>query len=208
MNKFYSLVTAPTEEPIDTLDAVAFLRADASESQYIEALVSVAREIVENFTGRALMAQTWKLTADRWRDCADARSPLADSVRARTIKLERSPLASVSHVKYWPAVGSTQLTLDASYYITQTGVEPGRIVLKYDQDWPDLADRPDAVEITFVAGYASAAAVPASLRHAVSLTVSHLYDQRAPLNIGNIVNEIPFSLRHLLESQRVGNWSA
>lgn len=200
MNKFYTRTVEPTDEPIEVADALNFLRADESEAERIAGLIAVAREVVEDFTGRALMAQTWKLTADVW--------PTGCGMKGRTLLLERTPLASVTSVKYYACGGSVQTTMDADMYIVQTGATPGRLVLAADESWPDLEDRPDAIEVTFTAGYASAAVVPATLRHAISLLVSNFYDLRAPLNIGNIVNELPFNLKHLLESQRVGGWSA
>jgi uncharacterized phiE125 gp8 family phage protein len=200
VNKVYTLVTGPESEPLEVGDAIAFLRASDDDAEYVSGLIAVAREMVENFTGRALLTQTWRMAADVW--------PTGDGMRWRTITLDRTPLASVTSVKYWPAGGSAQTTLSADMYTVQTGAEPGRLFLNYGEDWPDIEERPDAVEVNFTAGHTSCATVPATLRHATRLLVSHLYDQRAPLNIGNIVNELPFSLKHLLESQRVGGWVA
>ena len=90
----------------------------------------------------------------------------------------------------------------------QAGIEPGRIVLKSDETWPDLADRPDAVEITFVAGYANATAIPAALKHSVKLIAANFYTERVPVNVGNIVGELPLNLKMLLDAQRVGGWHA
>lgn len=184
-----------TEEPVTAEEAMAYLRVDnADEKADIEALITVARGMVEDFTGRALMTQTWKLTLDDW--------------PGDTIELARSPLASVTSVKYYPASGAAQATLSAATYHALTGPTPGQIVLKDGETWPDLAVRPDAIEVIFVAGNATAEAVPAILRHAVLFAVAHLYENRTPVNIGNIVNELPFSLKHMLESYRVGGWVA
>lgn len=184
-----------TEEPVTAEEAMAYLRVDnVDEKADIEALITVARGMVENFTGRALMTQTWKLTIDDW--------------PGDTIELARSPLASVTSVKYYPASGAAQATLSAATYHALTGPTPGQIVLKDGETWPDLAVRPDAVEVIFVAGSTTAEAVPAILRHAVLFAIAHLYENRTPVNIGNIVNELPFSLKHMLESYRVGGWVA
>lgn len=184
-----------TEEPVTAEEAMAYLRVDdADEKANIEALITVARGMIEDFTGRALLTQTWKLVLDEW--------------PGDTIELARSPLASVTSVKYYPASGAAQATLSAATYHALTGPTPGQIVLKDEETWPDLAARPDAVEVIFVAGNTSTEAVPAVLRHAVLFAVSHLYENRTPVNIGNIVNELPFSLKHMLESYRVGGWVA
>lgn len=192
--KSYSLTTPPVIDPVSVQEAAEFLRAGcaAEELALITAIIATAREVVENFTGRALMTSGWLVASECW--------------SGGVITLERSPLVSVQSVKYWPADDSAQVTLSGSDYLVITATTPGQI--KITADLPDLADRADAVEVRFTAGATAAARIPATLRHAVRLLIVHLYELRQPLAIGNIVNELPFSLKHLLESQRIGGWSA
>lgn len=201
-------VTAPTSEPVSLDEAFRFLRVDDSdEGAQIEQMIQVAREMVEDFTGRALMSQTFKLVQSDWPSTC-GRSWETDTKDASRISLDRSPLISVESVKYFPASGAAQATLSAATYHALTGPMPGLIQLKYGETWPDLYDRPDAVEVNFTAGYTTADLVPGVLRHAVLLALAHLYEQRQPVNVGNIVNELPMSLKYMLESQRVGGWIA
>jgi len=166
-----------------------------AEDALIDALVSVAREYIEDFTGRSLLTQTWRLRLDCWPDVT-------------RIALERTPLATVTHVKYYPADGGAQATLTAgTHYRVNTDAEPGFIELIDGQYWPDLATRSDAVEIVFTAGAASASSIPHGLMQALRLRVAELYEIRTTTNIGNIVNELP-RFRNLLESKRVGGWVA
>lgn len=192
--KSYSLITPPAIEPVSVQEAAEFLRAGCAEDELalIAAIIATAREVVENFTGRALATSEWLVAFESWGD--------------GLIKLERSPLASVQSVKYWPADDGAQVTLSGSDYLVITATTPGQI--KITADLPALADRPDAVQVAFTAGATAAARIPATLRHAVRLLIAHLYELRQPLAVGNIVNELPYSLRHLLESQRIGGWSA
>lgn len=201
---------APASEPITTAEAKAFLRVDSSdEDTLIDTLISTARQMVEDFTGRAIITQTWKLTLDKWPlECPGCSWLEVKTSMDRAILLPRSPLASVTSVKYYPDDLGAQATLSASAYRVITGTLPGAIFLKSSEDWPALDIRPDAVEIIFVAGTADATTTPKQLTHAILLLVAHLYENRAPVNIGNIVNEIPFTVRALLESQRVGGWIA
>lgn len=186
-------VTAPASEPVTLAEAQSWLRVDSNDdSTEIETLIQVAREMVENATGRALISQTWKLSLSQWPE-------------TRTIDLPTTPLVSVETVKYYPADGGAQATLASSKYHVVTGTEPGRVVLKANELWPDEDDRPDAVEVSFTSGWANAAAVPATLRHAMLFTLTHLYENRATVSAGT-TTEIPFALKHLLESQRVGGW--
>lgn len=201
-----SLVTGPTFEPLTLEEALDFLRVDnADESPLIEALIAVAREVVEQHTNRALCTQTLRLTRATWPAC----DPYNRHAAPRTaITLPRAPLASVTTIKYYPADGGAQATLDSAAYHVATAYEPGMVALVDGQAWPDLAVRPDAVEITYGAGYDEPTAVPAILRQTVRFMLSHLYEIRGTVAVGNIVNEIPFTLRHLLDLQKVGGYCA
>lgn len=193
-------VTDASSEPVSLAEAQAWLRVDSQDdASELSTLITTARQIVEDFTGRALMAQTWRTVASDWP---------AESFAGveNVIRLPRSPLSSITAVRYFPEGGGAQATWAASNYHAFTATTPGMLVLADGASFPDIAVRPDAVEIEFVAGAATAAEVPAGLRHAVLLVLAHLYELRSPVNVGNIVNELPFSLRHLLESHRVEGW--
>lgn len=201
--KHYTRTSTP-QEPIALGDALTFLRAAGGpeDTATVASLISVAREFTEMFTGRALCSGTFLLVCDGWAEKAGWTASLGD-----TITLDRSPLASVQSVKYY-ADGETSLTTltAGTDYIVITGTTPGRVQFLIDP--PALAERPDAVQIEFTAGVTSPANVPPTLIHAVRLLVAHFYELRTPVNVGNIVNDIPFGLRHLLESQRVSGWCA
>ena len=190
--KHYTLTTQPAREPITAQEAADFLRIACSTDDLaaLTGFVSAAREAVENFTGRALMVEGWKMVTDGW--CSGV------------LMLDRSPLVAASAVKYY-ADGQTSLTtLDPGSYVVITGTTPGRVQIT--ADLPALADRADAVQVDFTAGVTDPGAIPPTLMHAVRLLVAHFYELRTPVNVGNIVNELPLGLRHLLESQRVGGW--
>lgn len=187
----YSTVTQPTTEPVAVNAAISFLRAYPDDAPVIGSLIPVAREMVEAFTGRALAPASFRLVAATW-------------PKSEIFALERTPVTAITSVKYWPADDGAQVTMTAGTdYRAITTVTPA--LCQIIADLPALADRPDAIEIVFAAG-ADAASTPAALRHAVLLVVSHLYEQRAPVNVGNITSELPLSLRHLLESHRIGGW--
>lgn len=201
-------ITGPAEEPVSLEEAMAFLRVDnADEAPLIESMIQTARELVENYTGRALFTQTFKLVMDDWPE-EEARTRIHYyeilSNYRRYIALDRSPLASVESVKYYPASGAAQATLSAATYTALTGQMPGLVFLNSTETWPDLYDRPDAVEVNFTAGAAAVDAVPGVLRSAVLLALHNLYENRSPT--GPTMTELPFSLKSMLESQRVGGW--
>lgn len=188
--KSYTLTAAPAIEPVTLGEVLGYLRADSGpEDALLETLVGAARSYVETLTGRALIEQTWTLRADNWEcdpSADEGRWGLASggyygqgSFTGRVVTLDRTPLASVTSVKYYPAGGGAQATMSAADYTVDTSSEPGRIVLNESASWPSLASRPDAVEIVFVAGYGDARTdVPAELRLAVEARVNQLYTDR------------------------------
>lgn len=186
------LQTAPTTEPVTTAEAKTHLRVTTSDDDtYIGTLITVARRHVETITGRALINQTWDYFLDNF--------PPGDKI---VIPLPR--LSSVTSVKYTDK-DNVQTTLAASKYIVDTNNEPGQIVLAYGESWPTFTQKPiNAVEIRFVAGYGSGAAnVPEGIKQAMLLLIAHWYENREPVNIGNIVTEIPETINALLWPYRI-----
>lgn len=194
-------ITDATSEPLTLAEAKAWLRVDSDDDgTEIEALIKTARQYVENYTGLAILPQTWRFVASEW--------PEEPQYVPNAIRLPRAPLATVTSVKYYPEGGGAQATFSSANYHVVTVVEPGLVVLAEDKSWPDLAVRPDAVEINYTAGYATTAAAPQAAIHAVKLVLAHFYENRSPVNIGNIVTPMPLSLTDLLNSLRVEGWCA
>jgi uncharacterized phiE125 gp8 family phage protein len=111
----------------------------------VNALVKAAGELAENKTNRAFMQSTWQWTGEDFppSDCHGF------------FKLMPGPLVSVTSVKYYPADGSAQVTMTAGTdYEVDNRSTPGR--LRFLESLPSVDDRFDAVEIEFIAGYATA----------------------------------------------------
>lgn len=160
-------LTTSEIEPVSLVDAKAHLRVDTSdEDLVIQALVAAARERVESITNRAIIATTYRLELACW--------PASE-----VITLPRPPLVSVDSVKYIDAVGALQ-TLDAAAYqvVTPTGPRAERATVRpaYGLSWPSHRDQPNAVQVTFTAGYGSSC--PAVVKAAILLLVTHLYEHR------------------------------
>ncbi len=133
------LVTGPTAEPIDLLEAKAHLRVTSTdEDALIQALIAATREHVETWTRRALIRQT--------------RSHRLDRFPAGDIVLPVSPLRSVDGITYVDTAGVTQ-TLDPSRYQVAAG-EPPRIRPAYGQTWPASLSVLDAVTVIYTVGHA------------------------------------------------------
>lgn len=174
-----SLVTAADEEPITLDDAKRQTRREhvTHDDTYLETIcIPAARDRAELATGRQLITATWQIKLDyRFPYC-------------RFIELPKPPLQSVTSIAYVDEEGANQ-TLSTSVYSVDAPAGPtcarGRIQLKYDQVWPTTRAQPQAVTITFVAGYGdSGEDVPPRLKAAMLFDIGTLYEIREDYIIG------------------------
>jgi len=192
----YSRTTGPTTEPLTLDEAVRHLQlAVNDDNTYVNSLIAVARDVAENATGQALITSTWLAVCEEW------------PVSCGRLSIAVSPVSSVSSVKYYADGANTLTTVNSSLYTVSTNVTPAVITFSDGFTSPALANRPDAVQIVFVAGNATAATIAPGLKHALRILVRHYYDHPELIASGTY-DELPFGLRHLLESNRVGGWVA
>lgn len=179
-----TIVTAPTAKPFTLNQLYDHLRMDVQGSPQahddddtLNALMETARAGCENIVKRSLLPQTLRIscrsfpvsreTYVRW-DRQTQPEPIT------AIKLFRPPIVSVSHVKYYDADNVLQTLSASNYYITDDQVPE----LKFTGTAPTVYDRPDAVRIEYVAGYANAASIPAPLQHWMLLQIGTMYESR------------------------------
>jgi len=196
-----TVVTPPGVEVALVADDLVqqMLRLDSAEdAAYVTHLIAAARKYFEQQTGLALIQQELKATFDR--------IPAGPCGRYRHLDLPRAPLVSVSSIEYIDPDGATQTLDPAAYTAGNIGCDSsfGRVSIKPDYSWPDLGDYPGAFAITFVAGYGTAAtSVPEGHRFAILALAAWWYEQRLPVNIGNIVNPVPHHVDALIEQARL-----
>jgi uncharacterized phiE125 gp8 family phage protein len=187
-----ALVTGPTTEPISLAAAKAHLRVDHDdEDEYIDALITAARTHVENHTQRALLSQTWDY--------------YTDSFSGSYLTIPKLPVQSVTSVKYRITDG-TETTWSALSYLVETrGDWQARLQPVYGGSWPSFSPYPvNAVVIRFVAGYASVAAIPAPIIHAIKLMLGHLYTNREASVTASVGSQVmTLGITNLLAPYRV-----
>jgi len=186
-------------EPLTLAAARLQCRVDAegsppshADDDLLTAFISVAREQVERFTGRALRHQRLQLAVDAWTDVID---------------LPRSPVLEVESISYLDSSGAT-VVMAAGDYRLDTRTQPARLAPAVGTAWPDVADTPGAIEIVYTAGYPTTGsptpeAVPASLLHAMRLMLAHWYEHRSDVEatqhyeipMGSTALMTPFRLR-------------
>lgn len=185
-------ITAPTAEPVSVAEAMVHLRLDMPaagphpEQALIETLIGAARDLVERSTGRALVTQTLEARWDAWE---------------AELLIPRAPIQSVTSITYVDDAGTTQTLAEAGYRIDTAGLVP-RVTPAYGLAWPSARAVTGAIAVRFVAGYGAAAAVPAALRAAILLLVSHLYENRNAAT-DRAMTELPLGVGALIAPHRV-----
>ena len=183
------LKTAPTTTAISLAEAKAFLRVDSDyddDDSYITSLIGVATNVVEQFTRRRLITQTYNIYYDEF-------PPFMD--------LQVGNVASVTHVKYYDTDNTLQ-TLNTSQYDVDIRVKPGRIYQAEDGNFPDTYERANSVEVEFVVGSA-ASDVEDAIKQAMFIVIGRYYENRQDVVMGTQVNELPLMVEHLLTPYRL-----
>ena len=181
------LLTAPAAEPLTLAEAKAFLRVEVTDDDdLIAALIASARIHVEAQTRRALITQSWRISADAWP--ADGRlavrpAPLQALTAARVYDLD-GVAQTVDLQAFVPDIAASQLAF-APWALPQ----PGRLAA--------------GIELDVTVGYGDAAPdVPEPLRHAVKILVAHWYENRGLATVG-AVTVLPTTVAALIAPYRM-----
>lgn len=184
------LVTPAATYPVTLAEVKLHCRVDVSDDDaLLNTFIAAATTFVEQYTGRALVTQTWELYLDAFSDA---------------ILIPRGPLQSVVSVKYYDESEVLQ-TLDATNYQVDDVNDPSWIVRASDVTYPTVAEGVNNVIVRFTAGYAS---VPEPIRAAILLLVAQWYDERSSipsirLSSGDTgIPTLPFTVEALLANYR------
>ncbi len=155
------------------------------------------KEIVADVTGHleapdgilrvCLLKQTWQ---DTWSGfpCSTQR-----------IRLSVEPLIAVQTVEYVAEGASTWSTLASDKWSGYADTLGAWVELVDGEEWPDTATRPDAVRITYTAGFGDKKEkVPAAIRRAAKLLVGHFYENREETLVGVTASNLPTGAATLL----------
>jgi uncharacterized phiE125 gp8 family phage protein len=163
------------------------------EDSLLSTLIKVAREWCETFTNRALASQTWEMLLDDF--------PAKDF-----IDLPKTPIQSVTSVKYKDSTGTETTMTATTDYIADVESTPGKVFLPYAKSWPSATLYPhNAIRLRFVAGYTGTIPyiLPKSIEQAMLLLIGHWYNNREA--VGDVGKEIEFAVKSLLWPYRIIN---
>jgi uncharacterized phiE125 gp8 family phage protein len=156
-----TVVTGPTTEPVTLAEArrQLFLGAgDTSQDAELANRIQAAREQWEHDTDSVLFTRTLSVTSEQF--------------GGREIELESRPITSITSIKYYD-LNDTLMTFSSSKYTFN--VPDREIQLKWQEIWPVTSIRWDAITITYVAGYATTATIPAIAKQAMLLLIAYYH---------------------------------
>lgn len=182
-----SLVTPPASEPVTLAEIKTHCRVDIStDDSYLSALITAARNHVENVLGRRIVTQTWDMTMDRF--------PLG----LRDMRMPWGPWQSITSIKYVDLNGTTQTWNPSNYNLDNASFEP-RIYLSWAMIYPVPRPIQNAVTIRYVAGFTT---IPENIKHGIKMLVDHWYTNARGATDGNKLQSTPHGFDMLIGAER------
>jgi uncharacterized phiE125 gp8 family phage protein len=147
--------TPPATEPVSLAEAKLFLRVDnTDEDTLITELITVARRAAEEYIGKSLITQSWKIAYDEYVD--------------ECVNLPHGPVQSITSVKRFDR-DDTETTIASSvYYLT---AKKNMLIF-------DTAQLGHRIEIIYQAGYSNASDVPEPIKQGILSHIAGMYDGR------------------------------
>jgi uncharacterized phiE125 gp8 family phage protein len=191
VGQVYSITTPPALEPITTAEAKTHMRiTSTADDTYIGTLITAARQWCEWYQGRSYIEQVITMYLDYF---------------PSVIYLPQPPAISVTTLKYYDTAGTLTTLTATTNYVSDVISQPGRIYEAYDYSWPATLSIPNAVQVVYKAGYGDEAAdVPATVKHAMKILVSHWYENRDPVTDLKFMR-IPLTVEALLNPDSMTN---
>ncbi|UJW85514.1 head-tail connector protein [Devosia sp. SL43] len=176
------LLAGPAEEPVSLGEAKAFLKVDDSaEDALITTLIGAARMHVEGVTGRALLAQSWRVVLDEWPD-------------NRVVRLPVTPFMAVTEINAYDAEGAAH-----EVPLAQFMSEPDRLLLPTTVAGMPLLRERQGIEIDYVAGFGTEPEdVPSDIRQALLVLVGYWHEHRDAVIVAGSGAVVPSGFERLV----------
>ena len=192
-----SVITEPTIDAVDVLGmsrVKEHLRVDGTQDDdLIRTYAQAAFGHIEGVTWRALITQTLKLTLPRFRI---------------PIYLPRDPIQSVDAVTYVDTNGAEQTLTESTQWVAYTNSTPVEVRPAYQVSWPSSRFVPDAIRVTFTAGYGTTVRdLPDSIVQAALLIIGDLFEHRESSRDERLNRAVDALLApHMIRDERVSEF--
>ena len=155
----------PTWEPVTLGEAkkqCEVAQDNGNHNEHLTRLIKEARETVEYDTGLAIGTRTFTYKLTEW--------------PAQFLEIPLRPVTSITSIAYLDVDGASQ-TWSAANYVLETATVVQLVRRAYNVDWPSLRGDINGITVTLVAGYATALAVPETVKLAVLIMVRLLWQE-------------------------------
>lgn len=155
------------------------------EDDLLRFYLASARDFVSAETGMVLVRSTIRERFRDWRP-------------GDILELTAWPVIGVTAIVYLDANGAEQ-TLDPGAYRQALDHRPAALLSIVDA-WPSFADRPDAITITYSAGFDPIdRPAPDAAKQAIMLLVAHSYRTREAVVVGSINSQLELGVERLID---------
>lgn len=186
-------ITNPSVEPVSLATAKFQCRVDTEDSdQYIQGLIAVARQYVEDILDITLLTTVWEVRYDLF--------------PVWSINLPRAPMApGTVTITYRNGDGTYgTISSDTGAFQVDHRTIPGRVYPNWARAWPPTRGDENSVVVRYTAGYGDdGASVPPVAKHLMLLLIAHMFDTRQPAVSGNVVS-VPHTFDTLLAASGLG----
>lgn len=186
-------ISQPAVEPVSLSLAKQHCRVDTdSDDLYIQSLIAVARQYVEDVLDITICNSVWEVKYDLFPIWA--------------IILPRLPLASGTITVTHRNGDGTYGTLSSANgdFQVDASVVPGRIYPLWARAWPPTRGDENSVAVQFTAGYGvDGQTAPPVVKHLILLLVAHWFDTRQPAVTG-APQSVPQTFETLLAAASMG----
>lgn len=160
-------IETPAILPVGLSEVKAHLRLDhAHEDEYLRSLVLAAVGFVEEYLGKSLLTQSWRLVWEKEKSCPPPLSTCEAGISA--VSLPYPPLRALLGVNRLMARGEKK------------PIRRHRLELNHPVPKLFFADVPEPVEIDFETGYGDQPTdIPPAIRQAILMSVADFYENRS-----------------------------
>jgi len=186
-------ITSPAVEPVSLQFAKQHARVDTeADDLYIQSLISVARQYVEDILDITICTTVWEVKYDLF--------PIWAIILPR-LPMQDKPIT----VTYRTGDGTYGTMASASgNFQVDSSVLPGRIYPLWASSWPATRGDENSVTVRYTAGYGDdGQSAPPVVKHLILLLVGHWYDTRQPAVTG-APQSVPQTFETLLAAASQG----